>query len=76
MRSLTRQVLFIAGNLLLLVALAGCATTSGSDLQRRQTTDCPNGLMLVCEGRGEPSRGGAEEEIPQYDRCVCRVANY
>ena len=54
--------------------LAGCASSGGgSDLQRPQTSECPVGMMLICEGRGEPSRGGAEEEIPNYDRCICRI---
>ena len=61
----------------MLPLIAGCASSSSGgehELQRPQTTDCPVGMMLICEGRGQPTRGGAEKEIPNYDRCNCRIA--
>ena len=38
-----------------------------------QITECPIGLVLICEDgkQQQPSRGGADEEIPQYDRGRC-----
>ena len=72
MNSKNKTWAFTVAVLILNFSLTGCATSDGgSDLQKRQTVECPDSLMLICEGRGEPSSGG-DEEIPQYDRCYCR----
>lgn len=56
-----------------LALLGACGTTGGdSPLQPRRTVECPPSLMMICETRsGEPSSAG-DEEIPQYERCICR----
>ena len=58
--------------LVLLPLLAACAD-AGPTRQRAQITECPVGLMLVCESRSvqEPSRAGPDEDIPLYDTCRC-----
>lgn len=53
---------------------ASCAKTGGGPGTRPQIRDCPPGFVLVCESRQEPSKGGAEEEIPQYEYCRCEQA--
>ncbi len=52
---------------------AGCATSDEPRSPRRQITSCPPGQFLVCVSQTprKPSEGGAEEEIPLYDRCRC-----
>jgi hypothetical protein len=57
--------------LLASVASVSCADTSSGVRPRPQITSCPPGLILICESRQQPSKGGAEEEIPQYERCRC-----
>ena len=57
--------------LAVVACLGGCAGTDGPPRPRAQLTECPIGLVLVCESRQEPSKGGAEEEIPQYEYCRC-----
>ena len=53
--------------------ITACADTGSRVQPPRQITSCPPGLVLICESRQpqEPSKGGAEEEIPQYDHCRC-----
>jgi len=61
--------------LLLVLSLLGgaCATGPSDGPRRSQIRDCPVGMVLVCETASDqdPSKGGDEEEIPQYDRCYC-----
>lgn len=65
------KVTFFAGASL--IVLGACASNSGdSPLQPRRTVECPPSLMMICETRdGEPSSAG-DEEMPQYERCICR----
>jgi hypothetical protein len=57
-----------------LVALfiaSACTTTPGGP-RRTQIRDCPVGMVLICEtGRDQQPGSGADEEIPEYDRCYC-----
>jgi hypothetical protein len=55
------------------IAITACADAGGGVQPPRQITSCPPGMVLICESRSqqEPSKGGAEEEIPQYDQCRC-----
>lgn len=53
---------------------SSCADRSSTTRPRPQLTSCPPGFVLVCESRQEPSKGGAEEEIPQYEYCRCEQA--
>jgi len=62
----------------LMTMIVGTLTTACADMNdgvqpRRQVTSCPVGMILICESRQQqtPSKGGAEEEIPQYDYCRC-----
>lgn len=59
------------GFLALSILLSSCTTTEGNNLQRRQVTECPGSMVLICEGSNKPSSGG-EEETPVYERCYCR----
>ncbi|MDH3439936.1 MAG: hypothetical protein OEM63_04225 [Gammaproteobacteria bacterium] len=60
---------------LIAVSLLGsaCATGPSDGPRRSQIRDCPVGMVLVCVSASDqvPSKGGDEEEIPQYDRCYC-----
>jgi len=51
--------------------ITGCLCGYG---QRGSTTPpntlMPDGLILICETRQPPTKGGAEE-IPVYNRCYC-----
>lgn len=63
----------LAVTLLYLVACASTASDPNNPkIKPRQTLECPYGMMLICESRNEPSRGG-DEEIPEYDRCRCEL---
>ena len=53
------------------VLTASCADIDGRTQPRRQITECPDGLVLICESQRPPARGGAEEDIPLYDHCRC-----
>jgi len=57
---------------ILLCALAASACNA-TGARRNPIRECPVGMVLVCESRSqrEASRGGAEEEIPEYDYCRC-----
>ena len=58
--------------LIALSSVNSCATPDGKPtLQRRQVTECPDGMILICESDNPPSSGG-DEEIPGYERCYCR----
>ena len=57
--------------LLLSSGIAACADSGGPSRPRPQITSCPVGMVLICESRQPPSKGGADEEIPQYERCHC-----
>lgn len=61
--------------LILSAMTASCANSGAPTGPRTQITSCPDGLVLICEtGRQQlPSKGGAEEEIPQYDHCRCKL---
>ena len=48
-----------------------CADSGAPKRPRPQITSCPVGLVLICESRQPLSKGGADEEIPQYERCRC-----
>lgn len=56
------------------ISIVSCAATDGNTRQRSPIRDCPPGFVLVCESREEPSKGGAEEEIPRYEYCRCEQA--
>jgi len=62
----------LSGALLLLCGIVACAS-DGAIRPHPQIRDCPPGEVLICTGRGEPSQGG-DEDIPQYERCHCRIA--
>jgi hypothetical protein len=62
----------IACVLPILSGLAACAT-DGPVLPRTEIIDCPPGEVLICTSRQPASEGGAED-IPKYERCVCRSA--
>lgn len=61
---------------ILLVAtwISSCADTGGMVRREPPIQSCPPGFVLVCESRQEPSKGGAEEEIPKYEYCRCEQA--
>lgn len=61
----------LPASLALALLLSSCTTTDGNKVQRRQVTECPGSMVLICEGSNKPSSGG-EEETPAYDRCYCR----
>jgi len=69
---IARTVLLAA----MLLCLTACASnpndSNNPTIKPRQTLECPYGMMLICESRNEPSRGG-DEEIPEYDRCRCEL---
>ena len=56
--------------IVVLSVASGCGTSSGT--RRSEITDCPVGMVLICETRNdqELSRGG-DEEIPEYEHCYC-----
>ena len=57
--------------LLVTFLVSACAPTSG--VRRDPIRECPLGMVLVCESRTqrEPSKGGPDEEIPEYEFCRC-----
>jgi len=57
--------------LVMCTSVTSCADTGGPNRPRNQLDSCPPGLILICESRQPPSKGGAEEEIPQYEYCRC-----
>ena len=61
----------LASILLAALIVSACAPTSG--VRRDPVRECPDGFYLVCESRTqrEPSRGGPDEEIPEYEFCRC-----
>ena len=60
--------------MLALYLVSACAASTGT--RRSEITDCPVGMVLICETRKdqELSRGG-EEEIPEYEHCYCEQIN-
>ncbi len=61
----------LTGILLAMLVTSACAPSSG--VRRDPIRECPIGMVLVCESRTqrEVSRGGPEEEIPEYEYCRC-----
>jgi hypothetical protein len=57
---------------MIVILISACANVNQSAKPARELTSCPPGEYLVCESRQPPSKGGAEEEIPQYEYCRCR----
>jgi len=59
--------------MLVSMSITACADMNDGAQPRQQITSCPPGLLLICESRQQrqPSKGGAEEEIPQYEFCRC-----
>ena len=53
------------------IVMTSCANTGGPAVPRRQITECPPGMVLICTSRQPASKGG-DEEIPQYEHCYCR----
>ncbi len=55
------------------IFMVNACATSSTGARRDPIRECPVGMVLVCESRTqrEPSRGGAEEEIPEYEYCRC-----
>jgi len=51
--------------------ITACANINQSAEPARKITDCPPGQYLICETRQPLSKGGAEEEIPEYEFCRC-----
>jgi hypothetical protein len=69
----TVRTTLLAAMLLYLTACASNASDPNNPkIKPRQTLECPYGMVLICESRNEPSRGG-DEEIPEYDRCHCEL---
>ena len=58
---------------ILITLLVTSACQSSSGVRRDPIRECPVGMVLVCESRTqrETSRGGAEEEVPEYEYCRC-----
>jgi len=54
------------------VLIAACADMSQSAKPARKITSCPPGQFLICETTQPLSKGGAEEEIPEYEYCRCK----
>ena len=51
--------------------IAACSNVNQSAKPAREVVSCPPGQYLVCETRQPLSKGGAEEEIPEYEYCRC-----
>ena len=69
-----REVIFVTvAAMLVSTSITACADMNNGARPPTQITSCPPGLVLICESRQqrEPSKGGAEEEIPQYEFCRC-----
>lgn len=62
------QTVFLA---VVAITISACANMNQSAKPARKLTSCPPGEYLVCESRQPPSKGGAEEEIPEYEYCRC-----
>ncbi len=60
--------------LAVLAMSASCADADVKPRPRSEIRDCPPGFVLVCESRQDPSKGGPEEEIPEYEYCRCEQA--
>jgi hypothetical protein len=54
------------------VVIAACADINPSAKPARKITSCPPGEYLICETTQPLSKGGAEEEIPEYEYCRCK----
>ncbi len=69
-----RPVMFLQACTVAVVAVltAACADINPSAKPTRKITSCPPGEYLVCETRQPLSKGGAEEEIPEYEYCRCK----
>jgi hypothetical protein len=68
------EIIFVTLAVMLVsMSITACADMNDGAQPRQQITSCPPGLVLICESRQqrELSKGGAEEEIPQYDFCRC-----
>ena len=52
--------------------IAACSNVNQSAKPARKLTSCPPGEYLVCETKQPLSKGGAEEEIPKYEYCICQ----
>jgi hypothetical protein len=73
MRKYGRRIFVILMAMIVVASITACADMNNGAIPRRQITSCPPGMILTCESRQQrtPSKGGAEEEIPQYDYCRC-----
>jgi len=58
--------------LMISILISSCSNVNQSAKPARKLTSCPPGEYLVCESRQPPSKGGAEEEIPEYEYCRCQ----
>jgi len=58
--------------MILVFMTSSCANMSQSAEPARKLTSCPPGEYLICETRQPLSKGGAEEEIPEYEYCRCK----
>jgi hypothetical protein len=54
------------------IVIAACANMNQSAKPARKITSCPPGEYLICETTQPLSKGGAEEEIPEYEYCRCK----
>lgn len=70
-----RNVAPIVAAFIFALLTSSCGTNKAPAQPRRQITSCPEGMLLICTtNKQEPSKGG-DDEIPQYERCVCQLAN-
>jgi len=65
-KTLQRTIVIVVCSL-----IAACSNVNQSAKPAREVVDCPPGQYLVCETRQPLSKGGVEEEIPEYEYCRC-----
>jgi hypothetical protein len=71
MKSQQRKVWQVAGVAVAIISLSSCSNINQSAKPARELVSCPPGQYLVCETQQPLSKGGAEEEIPEYEYCRC-----
>ncbi len=69
------KIIFVTvAAMLVSTSITACADMNDGVQRRPQITSCPPGEILICETRRqELSKGGAEEEIPQFEFCRCET---
>jgi hypothetical protein len=66
------KILRLSAIVILVALTLSCADMSQSAKSARKLTSCPPGEYLICETTQPLSKGGAEEEIPEYEYCRCK----